>query len=103
QLQGLYHPSGTKNTNYGLRGKDTPFDNLQLGCYWFGTPTKIDDVSAAWLFDFEFGTQFKNTLGTDKAYAIAVRSASPVPEPSSAALFLIGLFPLARIRSRQNH
>ncbi|MGD9948942.1 MAG: DUF1566 domain-containing protein [Desulfobulbus sp.] len=103
QLQGRYSSSGTKNTDYGLRDKDTPFDNLQSDYYWFGTPTKIGDASAVWLFDFESGIQFKNTLGTDTAYAIAVRSALHAPEPSSAALFLIGLFPLVRIQCRQNH
>lgn len=103
QLQGLYSSDGTVNTDYGLRGKETLFDNLQSGYYWFGTPSKIDDDPAVWLFDFEFGIQFKNTLGTDRAYAIAVRSTTPVPEPSSAILFLIGVLSLSRVRSRQNN
>lgn len=83
--------------------KNSPFNNLQAGYYWFETASSqlFTNQSTAWIFDFKFGTQFLNTT-TSLAYAIAVRDASPAPEPSTALLFLTGLLGLCRIRRQRN-
>jgi hypothetical protein len=79
------------------------FENLLPTEYWFGTlsSTQLSGQQTGWVFDFGFGSQFLQTTNMS-AYAIAVRSASPVPEPSSVVLFLTGVLMVSRIRSRQN-
>lgn len=80
-----------------------PFEGLQPDLYWFGTVSKtvlLPGYQSVWKFDFGRGAQFIETTGTNKAYALAVRSATPVPLPSSALLFLTGLVALALKRSR---
>ncbi len=80
-----------------------PFEGLQPGLYWFGTLSEIPLLpgqQTVWKFDFGRGTQFIETAGTNSAYALAVRSATPVPLPSSAYLFLMGLLALSLKRSR---
>jgi hypothetical protein len=98
----------TANTAAELQ--KSPFLNLLPTLYWLGplstTPLNLSDNKptgdpAAWVFDFGYGSQFLQTTNM-YAYAIAVRSASPVPEPSSVVLFLTGVLMMARIRSRQN-
>ena len=90
--------------------KKSFFENLLPTLYWFAplSTTRLniseenkDGDPAAWVFDFGYGSQFLQTTNA-KAYAIAVRSASPVPEPSSGVLFLTGVLMVSRIRSRQN-
>jgi len=49
------------------------------------------DDPLVWVFDFEYGTQFLRSPNEGTAYAIAVRDALSVPEPSSVILFLMGL------------
>lgn len=100
-LSGKLDINGKQNANFGLRDAGAPFDSLQSASYWFGTisNTKVDGQPAAWKFDFEYGAQFLDDID-NKAYAIAVRSASPAPEPSTALLFLIGLSGLYRARFR---
>lgn len=102
-LKGKKSPSGELNDDYGLGNKETPFDNLRSDLYWFGTISNRPDEQMVWIFDFAYGTHFLQSLNGDPAYAVAVRSAFPVPEPSSAALFLTGLFSLFRVRSCSNN
>lgn len=105
-LLGKLNKDRSENAEFGLGDKKTIFGDLPSGLYWFGTISSkslIAEKYSVWKFNFGDGMQFLETYDASPAYAIAVRSASPVPEPSSAALFLIGLFTLARIRSRQNH
>lgn len=80
-----------------------PFVGLQPGLYWFGTISEkvlIPGQQSIWKFDFGRGTQFIETAGTNSAYALAVRPATPVPLPSSAWLFLTGLIALSLKRCR---
>lgn len=80
-----------------------PFEDLQPGLYWFGTisdMTLLPGQQSIWKFDFGRGTQFIETVGTNSAYALAVRSATPVPLPSSAWIFLTSLMALSLKRSR---
>jgi hypothetical protein len=103
KLQGKKAPNGTENTIYGLDSGVTPFINLQSGYYWLGPLSKTlaqDGDPMAWIFDFQYGAQFLATADTF-AYAIAVRSAAPVPEPSAALLFLAGLFGISRCRNER--
>lgn len=100
-LQGKIAPNGTSNQTYGLGEDTTPFTGLQPGYYWFGTTSELSDEEAAWKFDFQHGTQFLDTIDT-YAYAIAVRKATPAPEPTSALLFLAGLLGMSRVRRQQN-
>ena len=79
----------------------SPFINLQLGYYWFGTiESSADAPNQVWRFDFQHGTQFRDPiLLGNTAYAIAVRD---VPEPSSALLFLAGMLGLCRIQRQRD-
>lgn len=105
-------------TSFGLKAKNqtamqsytekdlsvygNPFEGLQPSLYWFGTISKMTLLpgrQAVWKFDFGRGTQFIETAGTNSAYALAVRSAAPVPLPSSAWFFLISLVALFLKRS----
>lgn len=100
-LKGKEAPDGTINQTYGLGTTTTPFDNLQSGYYWFGTISdkfKLSGKDAVWKFDFQHGSHFLDTIETNKAYAIAVRDATPAPEPSTALLFLAGLVGICRAR-----
>lgn len=81
----------------------SPFEGLRPGLYWFGTLSEIPLLpgqQTVWKFDFGRGTQFIETAGTNSAYALAVRSATPVPLPSSAYFFLMSLLALSLKRSR---
>lgn len=81
------------------------FTNLQAGYYWFGTLSNTTDSSSnkmGWIFDFQHGCQFLASTNQN-AYAIAVRKAEPVPEPTSAVLFLSGLAGFCCYRSKQNY
>jgi hypothetical protein len=101
ELGSLYYNTFKLTADKGLSTAENPlFNKLQPGYYWFGIPSKLDDIKAAWVFDFKYGTQFLNTT-TSYAYAIAVRDATPAPEPSSALLFLAGLLGLCRIRHQR--
>jgi len=94
--------SGDGYTEKELKKETTPFKNILPVLYWFGLITDMNLMisEAAWVFDFGYGSQFLQTTNM-LAYAIAVRSADPVPEPSSCILFLTGLVMLFRFRS--NH
>lgn len=78
------------------------FEGLQPGLYWFGTiseMTLLPGYQTVWKFDFGRGTQFIEATN-NSAYALAVRSPTPVPLPSSVWLFLTGLTVLSLKRSR---
>lgn len=105
---GLEAKSSTTSPSYtadDLATLDSPFENLQPALYWFGTISEMNllpDQQTVWRFDFGRGTQFIETANGSNAYALAVRSATPVPLPSSASLFLTGLVVLFLKRSRSN-
>lgn len=103
--------NGTGNSAEELKEATAPFENLLPVLYWFDplSDTRLNISSgkpngdpAAWVFDFGYGSQFLQTTNMT-AYALAVRSASSVPEPSSVVLFLTGVFVVSRIRARQNY
>lgn len=103
ELGSLYYNTFKLTADKGLStAENSLFDKLQTDYYWFKTASRpLDGNPAAWIFDFEFGTQFTNTTNS-YAYAIAVRDAIPAPEPSSALLFLAGLLGLCRIQHQRN-
>ncbi|ADW16543.1 protein of unknown function DUF1555 [Desulfobulbus propionicus DSM 2032] len=93
------------NTIEELAAKTSPLEPFLLpDCYWFGSKSDmlLGGMASAWAFDFGYGAQFLQTTNSH-AYAIAVRSAAPVPEPSSVVLFFTGLLILFRIRSSSDH
>lgn len=70
------------------------FDNEKAGIYWSGTAS---DLGAAWVFSNAVGAQLRQAA-TIKSYVwavtagnLAASAVSPVPEPKSAAMWLLGL------------
>lgn len=110
QLGYLYYVSlGLESRQYQahyteseLQELSKPFENLQPVSYWFETLSEIQliNLETGWLFNFADGSQYKDTTNMENGYAIAVRSCSPVPEPSSIFLFLTGILGVSRIRLR---
>jgi len=99
---------GTNQILYGL-GSVSPFQNL-LGTtqhnqgqmyYWSETVHSITD---AWAFDFDDGYQgLAGTTGYTMVNAIAVMDGDvfPVPEPSTLAIFALGMMGLALRRFKK--
>lgn len=83
-------------THQDLSEYGDPFEGLQPGLYWFGTISDmilLQGHKTFWKFDFGRGTQFIEA-NDNSAYALAVRSAAPVPIPSSFWIFLMSLLAL---------
>jgi hypothetical protein len=98
----LYYTILQLAANEGLGSNNGFFTNLQAGYYWMAPLSKTRDANGpmAWIFDFGHGTQFLASTNTF-AYALAVRNATPVPEPSTALLCLVGLLAFSRIKPKQ--
>ncbi|MBM9538865.1 PEP-CTERM sorting domain-containing protein [Desulfobulbus alkaliphilus] len=71
--------------------------------YWFGNLSEYTEegnpLEFGWIFDFKYGTQFLAGTSTS-AYALAIRKTTPIPEPTSALLFLTGITGLGLMRRR---
>lgn len=70
-----------------------PFYNLQRYYYWSRTPVESDHYYV-WTYQTSINGQAYTGTGTNPFYALAVRNddvLTPVPEPQSFALMLVGL------------
>jgi hypothetical protein len=99
-----YYGAGATLGNGITPSTAAPFDNVQSGIYWSGTP--FSNPNAAYGLDFDTGTVIANAK-TDLNFAMAVHDGIVgevvVPVPAAAWLFgsgFIGLFGLARRKAR---
>jgi hypothetical protein len=79
--------SATHNANYSL------FSHLQDGIYWSGTTYSLDSTGA-WVFEFQNGGQVASAKSSNNFFVLPVLpgdAAASVPEPSTLALFAMGL------------
>ncbi len=73
------------------------FQNMVVDFEYWSDTTVADDSAQAWYFNFKKGTQgFTGKVNSSEKYAMAVRpgdvlAVTPVPEPETWAMLLVGL------------
>lgn len=102
----IYDETGHSRFGWNLSNIG-PFKNLQEYGYWSGTEYWISSDPplpiSSWVFTFDAGGQYLNEK-TNGLFALAVRDGdvTPVPEPSSWTMMLVGIALLVRLSRKFN-